>query len=268
MIRTVRLFIRTLRDKAAPTIPTLDPERALLDEELRETRRTAAVDKKLLFAALLVGTLTAGCDTSSAPSSTAPTGAPATIATPAAPEEPAGASASVPAAQQSTFPHADAPIRGTSVSSIVRAWTTYWHATPKQYVVQGVRTTRLTVDFPAAHGRLYMLVGQLSPQATAASNVYCEVTDASLGRTRFITLTRTAVDQLVSGCAGPALKSGEIKQVTDYVSSHAKPDTTTRCTGPSGSTTCRYSDNRVELDRFQLVVRALPGNIGISLLGR
>jgi hypothetical protein len=230
-----------------------------------------AVHKKFLLAALLVGTLTAGCEASPTPDSADAPTAPGIIASPSAPGASRGASAgaaSAPAAQQSSFPVAKTPIPGTAVSSIVQAWAAQWHATPKQYVVQGFHTTRLTVDFPSAHGQLFMSVGQLSPEATAASNIYCAINDASLGQTRFLTLTRTAVQQFVSGCAGPVLKGGETKQVTDYVSSHDKPDTATPCAVPSGATTCRYSDNRVDLDRFQLVVQAVPGQVRMYLLGR
>lgn len=242
---------------------------ARIRSPMRSTRGTdGAVHKKFLLAALLVGTLTAGCDTSSTPNSTAATTPPVIVVTPSAPGTSGGASASAPAAQQSAFPVATTPIPGTAVSSIVQAWAAQWHATPKQYVVQGVHSSRLTVDFPSAHGRLFMSVGQLSPEATAASNIYCSIDDASLGQTRFLTLTRTAVQQFVADCAGSVLKGGETKQVIDYVASHDKPDAAYPCKIPGTGGTCRFSDNRVDLDRFRLVVQTVPGQVRMYLLGR
>jgi hypothetical protein len=218
----------------------------------------AAVCRRLALTAVLAGMpATAACSATAAPHTTAPRAATS-----------APASAAVPAGPPAGLPRAEGAIPGTTADSIAHAWATYWHATPASSTQQGVQTTRLTVDFPSAHGKLYMVISRPSPGATAAGSIYCEISDASLGLKGYIAMTRAAAEQLVSGCAGPALKGDEAKQVTDYVASHDKPDRSIPCAVPGTGGTCRSSDHRTELARFQLVTQTGPGRVRLYLLGR
>ncbi len=223
---------------------------------------------KLVLAALVVGALAAGCGTATLNLTSAAT-PPATTIAAAAPDSsgavPAGNASASASEAASFFPHGEGPIPGTSADLIAKAWAAYWHATPTPFTELGWHATRLTVDFPSAYGKLYMMVDRQSAEATAARQIYCELSDASLGMEGYIAMTRKAVEQFVSGCAGPALKDGETKQVIDYVASHDKSDNPTQCV--SGRGKCQW-EHRVDLERFQLVVQTSPGHVCLYLLGR
>jgi hypothetical protein len=233
----------------------------------------ATVHKRLLLAVLLVGTLAAGCDKPAAPDPAAATSPRVITITPSAPgaSVPAGsppAGVTTLEGQETGLPHAEGSIPGTTADSIARAWAKYWHATPAQSSVLGSPTTNLTVDFGGAHGKLFLTVGRQSADATAASVIYCQVNDESHGPQGFVTMTRKAVEELVAGCPGPALTTGEAKQVTDFVASHDKPDKSVPCTVVGAGGTCRSSDHRINLKRFQLVVLTSPARLRLYVLGR
>ena len=233
----------------------------------------AAVHKGLLLTALLVGTLVAGCDKPTAPNPPAGSSPRAIAITPSAPRS-SGPTDSSPAGvtalegQETGLPHAEGAIPGTTADSIARAWAKHWHVTPTQSSELGTYTTNLTVDFDGGHGKLFLTVGRQSADTTAASLIYCQVNDESHGPRGFVTMTRKIVAELVAGCPGPALTAGETKQVTDFVASHDTPDRSIPCNTLGAGGTCRSSDHRINLKRFQLVVLTSPTRLRLYVLGR
>jgi hypothetical protein len=112
------------------------------------------------------------------------------------------------------------------------------------------------------------VVGRPSAETTAVNLIYCEVNDTSLGMTGYIAMTRKAAEQVVAGCAAPALKGDEPKQVTDFLAAHNQPDTTNSCAPAANGACPRTSDHQVDLERFQLVVRTGPQHVSMWLVGR
>ncbi|WP_433083336.1 hypothetical protein ACQP1P_04395 [Dactylosporangium sp. CA-052675] len=220
-----------------------------------------AVRTGLMLAALTVGTLAAGCSPAAKPAPTPTTNAPA--ARGSAGTAPAGASAG-PA---DGLPHGEGPIPGIAADAVAKAWSERWHAKPTPYEQLNAHMTRLTVDFPVVHGQLYMIVERPSAESTAVNMIYCGVIDNSLGVNGYITMTRNAVEQVVAGCAGPALRGDEAKRVTDFLAGHAQPDTTPSCSPAFNGACPRMSDHQTDLGRFQLVVRTGPEHVGMWLVG-
>jgi hypothetical protein len=234
----------------------------------------AEVHKRLLLPVLLAVTLAAGCDKPAASGSAASTAPPVTTVTPSAPgtsgpggPPPSGGS-DTPTSQASGFPHAEGPIAGTVVETIAGAWAKQFHKTPVSAVVLGSHRHDLTIDFPDAHAKLAMNVGNRGADTGAAEVIYCQVTNASLAPKGFLTLTRTAVEHLVADCPGPALKGGEAKQIADFVAAHDKPDSSSPCNLPGLDGQCRSSDHRVDLQRFQVVVQTAPTLLKLYVVGR
>ncbi|UWZ48529.1 hypothetical protein [Dactylosporangium matsuzakiense] len=221
--------------------------------------------KGLLLAALTATALTAGCSPAAKPGPAPTTGAPATRS--AAGTAPAG-SAGPSTGAGDGLPHGEGPIPDVVADAVATAWSERWHATPIPDRRPGIHMTRLTVDFPAAHGQLYMIVERPSAESTAVSMIYCGVIDNSLGVNGYITMTRKIAEQVVAGCAGPALRGDEPKRVTDFLAGHAQPDTTPSCTPTSDGTCPGTSDHQTDLGRFQLVVRTGPKNVSMWLVGR
>jgi hypothetical protein len=218
--------------------------------------------KGLLLAALTVTALAAGCSPAAKPHPAPTADAPVTRST-----APTG-DASPSIDPGGGLPYGQGPIPGVVTAAVVNAWSERWHATPTPYEQLGAHMTRLTVDFPVAHGQLYMVVGRPSAESTAANMIYCEVSDKSLGLNGYITMTRKIAEQIVAGCAGPALRGDEPKRVTDFLAGHAQPVTTPSCAPTSNGICPRMSDHRIDLERFQLVVRTMPEYVGMWLVGR
>ncbi|WP_433616596.1 hypothetical protein ACQP2P_15210 [Dactylosporangium sp. CA-139114] len=223
-----------------------------------------AVRTGLMLAALTVGTLAAGCSPAAKPAPTPTTNAPAArSSTGAAPPGDAGPSTN----PGDGLPHGEGPIPGIAADAVAKAWSERWHATPTPYEQLGAHMTRLTVDFPVVHGKLYMVVGRPSAETTAVNMIYCEVSDTSLGMNGYITMTRKAAEQVVAGCAAPALRGDEPRRVTDFLAGHAQPDTTPSCSPAFNGACPRMSDHQTDLGRFQLVVRTGPEHVSMWLVG-
>jgi len=231
------------------------------------------VHKGSLLTAVLVGLLTAGCSTSTTPDPT--TTRPLTVITVTPSESEVSPPASAPppgsslAGNAAGLPIGQGPIPGATVDAVAGAWAKYWHASPVDTTVLGTRSTRLNVDFPAAHGKLFMAVARQGSSA-AVTHLYCEITDKSRGPQQHVAMTRKNEQRLIAGCPGPVLNADERKQVADFVAKHDKPDALISC-GVPGKTAkgqCWFSDHRIDLARFQLVVQTSPTQFRLNVLGR
>jgi hypothetical protein len=232
-----------------------------------------AVHKRILLTAALVGAFAAGCDTPASPDSAATSPDPVITITSSRPDgssPPLGEqplTSSTPTSQDEGPAHPEGPIPGTLAGSIAQAWAEHYHAKILSHVVLGVHRRELTVDFPEVHAKLAMNVGNQGADSEPADGIYCVVQDPSLAPAAFITMSRKAVKQLIADCPGPALNSGEAKQVVDFVVSHEKPDQSVPCSLPGLGGQCRSSDHRINLPRFQVVILTSPRTISLSLVG-